>query len=86
MQTEKSQPKGKQIMPKTTFTEFPALSVVLKVGISWSVSETNDFFFLPVFGKMEALKRIFTIRLYDCQLQTSFGIFRYGALRMFASN
>ena len=27
MQTEKSQPEGKQIMLETSFTEFPALSV-----------------------------------------------------------
>ena len=28
MQIEKSQPKGKRIMPETRFTEFPSLSVV----------------------------------------------------------
>ena len=27
MQTEKSQPEGKRIMPETRFTSFPALSV-----------------------------------------------------------
>ena len=34
MQTEKSQPEGKQIKPETKFTEFPALSVDLRFGIS----------------------------------------------------
>ena len=33
MQTEKSQPEGKRIMPETRFTDFPALSVDPKVGI-----------------------------------------------------
>ena len=49
MQTEKSQPKGKWRMPETRFTEFPALSVDLRVGISQSASETDDrLFFLPI--------------------------------------
>ena len=41
MQTEKSQPEGKQIMPNTRF-EFPALSVDQRVEISRSASETDD--------------------------------------------
>ena len=41
MQTKKSQPEGDQIMPEMRFTEFQALSVDLRVGISRSVSETN---------------------------------------------
>ena len=41
MQTEKSQPESKRIMPETRFTEFPALSVGPRVGISWTASETN---------------------------------------------
>ena len=41
MQTEKSQPEGKRIMPETKFTEFPALSVDPRVGISRSASETD---------------------------------------------
>ena len=41
MQTEKSQPEGKRIMPETRFTEFPALSVDPRVGISRSASETD---------------------------------------------
>ena len=41
MQKEKSQPEGKRIMPETRFTEFPALSVDPRVGISRSASETN---------------------------------------------
>ena len=39
--TEKFQPEGKRIMPETRFTEFPALTVFPRVGISRSVSE-ND--------------------------------------------
>ena len=42
MQTEKSQPEGKRIMPETRFTEFPALSVDPRVGISRSASGTDD--------------------------------------------
>ena len=42
MQTEKSQPEGKRIMPETRFTKFPALSFDPRVGISQSASETND--------------------------------------------
>ena len=41
MQTEKSQPEGKRIMPETRFTEFPALSVDPRVGIFRSASETD---------------------------------------------
>ena len=41
MQTEKSQPEGKWIMPETRLTEFLALSVDPRVGISRSASE-ND--------------------------------------------
>ena len=36
MQTEKFQREGKCIMPETRFTEFLALSVDLRVGISCS--------------------------------------------------
>ena len=42
MQTEKSQPEGKRIMPEMRFTEFPALSVNARVGISRSAAETDD--------------------------------------------
>ena len=80
MQTEKSEPEGKRIMPETRFTEFPALSVDPRVGISWSSSETDVWlFFLPITEKIEALKGIFTLMLYDGQFRTSFGVFRYGA-------
>ena len=49
MQTEKSQPKDEQIMSETRFTEFPALSVDPRVGISLSASETDDgFLFLSI--------------------------------------
>ena len=41
MQTEKSQPEGKRIMPETMFTEFPTSSVEPRVGISRFASETE---------------------------------------------
>ena len=41
MQTEKSQPEGKQIIPETRFTDFLAFSVDRMVGISRSASETK---------------------------------------------
>ena len=44
MQTKKSQLEGTRIMPETKFTKFPALSVDLRVGISRSASETDDYF------------------------------------------
>ena len=36
MQTEKSQPEGKRIMPETRLTELSALSIDPRVGIYWS--------------------------------------------------
>ena len=42
MQSKKFQPEGKQIMPETRFTMFPAISVNLRVGMSRSASETDD--------------------------------------------
>ena len=49
MQIEKSEPEGNRIKPKTRFTEFSALSVDARVGISRSASETDDWlFFLPI--------------------------------------
>ena len=44
-EAEKSEPKGKRIMPETSFTEFPALSVDPRVGISRSASETDVWLF-----------------------------------------
>ena len=46
MQTEKSQPEGEGIMPERRFTEFPALSFDLRVGISRSASEADGEVFL----------------------------------------
>ena len=46
MQTEKSQPEGKRIMPETRFTELPALSIDPRVGIYWSALETGLIIFL----------------------------------------
>ena len=45
MQIEKSQPDGKWIKPETMFTEFPALSIDPRVGISRSALETSDLLF-----------------------------------------
>ena len=42
VQTEKSQPEGKEMMPETRFTEFLTLSIDPRVGISWSASKTDD--------------------------------------------
>ena len=53
MQTEKSQPDGKWMMPETRFIEFPALSVDPRVRISRSSSETDvGLFFLPLTVKI----------------------------------
>ena len=52
MQTEKSQPEGKRIMPETRFTEFPTLSIDSRVGIVSSALETDDLLFLPVTSKI----------------------------------
>ena len=46
MQTEKSQLQGKWIMPETRLTEFPALSVDPRVGIS--LGDLCLIFFLPM--------------------------------------
>ena len=45
MKTKKSQPEGKQIMPETRLTKFPALSVDPRVGIFGSALETDDYFY-----------------------------------------
>ena len=69
------------------FTEFPALSINPRVGISWSASETYDYlFFLPITGKVKAFKRIFIVTLYDGQLQTSFGGFSLQHVKKFVNN
>ena len=51
-QTEKSKSEGKRIMPETRFTEFPALSVDPRVGISRSASETDDYFAYLLLNKI----------------------------------
>ena len=49
IQTEKSQPEGEGIMPEMRFTEFPALSVDSRIGITGSSLEIGVcLFFLPV--------------------------------------
>ena len=46
VQTEKSQPVDNPIMPEAKCTKFTALSVDMRVGISWSASETKDRSFI----------------------------------------
>ena len=41
MQTEKSLPEGKRMMPETRFTELPTLSIDPRVEISRSALKTN---------------------------------------------
>ena len=49
MQAEKSLPEGKRIMLEMRFTEFPALSVDPRAGISRSAPETDVWLFsLPM--------------------------------------
>ena len=63
MQTEKSQPEGKQLMPKTRFTTFLALSVGLGVGIDQqnrvleaaTVTLRYSTALCPPMGKMQEL-------------------------------
>ena len=62
MQTGKSQPEIKRIMPETSFTEFPALSVDPRVEITWSSSETDGrLFFLPVTLKIIKYHSLFLL-------------------------
>ena len=49
MQTEKFQTEGRRIMLETRFTDFPALSVDPRVGISRSAPKTDDWLFLYLF-------------------------------------
>ena len=82
MQTEKSQPKGKQIMPETRLFLFPALSIDSRAGISRSTLENdNRLFSLPITGKIKALKRIFTITSYGGQLQMFFRVVLLGQVK-----
>ena len=68
MQTEKSQPEGKRIMPETRFTDFPASSVELRIGISQSSSETGLIIFLTYDIKncylLSAMSFIFDITIF----------------------
>ena len=43
MHSEKSKPEDERIVPETRFTEFLALSVDPRVGISRSAYETDDY-------------------------------------------
>ena len=54
--------QGKQITSETRFTEFQALSIGLRVGISRSASKTLEsdrLFFLPITGKSPVFIKIF---------------------------
>ena len=72
MQTEKSQSEGERIMPETRFTEFSALSVHPRVGISRSALDTDDrLFFLTIIGKSRSFTRLYSqIMWYNDQLRT----------------
>ena len=73
MQTEKSQPEGKRIMPETRFTEFLALSVDPKVEISCRcliIFLTYDIKSYDVFSIIfDILRRIMTFS--DCHSMLS---------------
>ena len=84
MQTEKSQPEDKRIMPETRLTSFPALSVDPRVGISRSVSEIDDrLFFLSMTLKIVINHSLFlsflTFMSHNDLFRVSFGVFRGGA-------
>ena len=73
MQTEKSQPECKQIMPETRFTEFAALSVDPSVWILRSASETDERFY-EIAHLSSGLHRrtMFDISLNNCQKNRNF--------------
>ena len=60
MQTEKSQPEGKRIMPGTRFTEFPALFVDPRVEISHSAWRPLFDYFLTFVIKNYYLLSVFS--------------------------
>ena len=77
MQVEKTQPEGKRIIPEISFTEFPAISVDPRVGISRSASEIDVcLFFLPMTLKniIYHLSFLLFLTFYDL-FRTSFGVF-----------
>ena len=55
MQTEKSQPEGKQILLETRLTEFLAFSIEPGVGISRSAWQTYDRLFNFSWKKLKLL-------------------------------
>ena len=67
MQTDKSQPEGKRIIPETRFTEFPALSVdqgLGFLGLHWrlmidyfSYLKQSNFNGSNTFGTMKICSR-----------------------------
>ena len=80
MGTEKSQPESKQIMLEKRFTEFLALSIDPRIGISWSASETDvwliNTYDIKNYYLLFVISFIFDIlcRINDL-LQTSFHVF-----------
>ena len=68
MQTEKSQSECKRIMPKTRFTEFPALSVHPRVGISrLRQRPTIDYFSYLLLNKIVSIP----LRFYNLRSMAS---------------
>ena len=66
------------MMPERGFPSFRHYP--LTRGFGFLASTTDDLlFFLPITGKIEVLKIVFTVPLYDGQLQTSFGVFHNAA-------
>ena len=52
-------------MPETRFNEFPAFSVSPRVGISRSVSETDEsLFFLPIIGSFHECFVYYFVKSY----------------------
>ena len=49
------------MLPETRFTEFPALSVDPRVGISRSASETDGYFSYLLLNKIVLFLKVFTV-------------------------
>ena len=54
--TEKFQAEGKRMIPETRLIELTALSVDLRVGISRSASEADDYFSYLLLEKSKFLQ------------------------------
>ena len=71
MQTEKSQPEGKQILPEKRFIKLLASSVGLRVGISRSASKTDVWLFFLTYD-IKIIKIIRHLFIYGilCRITT----------------